>query len=99
MSDIGHIHSGGHARDIEPRPAKRPGRTEADQPGRSAQSPRREPDRIEISPVAREAGSDREIRADLVLRVREQIVRGVYETPEKIEATIDGLTNDLDTRA
>jgi hypothetical protein len=98
MSEIGHINSGSHARDLEPRPATRPHR-DASQPGRDAQAPRREPDRIEISSAARAHRDTSDVRADLVVRVREEIVRGVYESPARIEGTIDALLNEFDANA
>jgi hypothetical protein len=36
-----------------------------------------------------------EFRHDLVARVRRQIADGVYDTPEKWEATLDRLAEDL----
>lgn len=97
MSDIGHIHSGGHARDIEPRPSKRQAPASADQPGRAAHSPRREPDRVELSPAAQAGRDAGEIRAELVVRVREEIVRGVYESREKLDAAMDSLISEIKT--
>ncbi len=92
MSDIGHVQSGGHARNIEPRPLNRP--VAADQPGREAGSPRRQPDRVDLSPQAQAGRDAGEIRADLVLRVREEIVRGVYETPEKLDSAVSAMIKD-----
>ncbi len=37
-----------------------------------------------------------EIRLDLVARVRREIAEGVYETPEKWEAALDRLAQDLE---
>ena len=37
-----------------------------------------------------------EFRHDLVARVRRQIADGVYETPEKWQAALDRLTEDLE---
>ncbi|UYV13967.1 MAG: hypothetical protein NCW75_06670 [Phycisphaera sp.] len=99
MSDIGQVSSGSHARDIEPRPIARPDRDPGQQPGRNAQAPRREPDRIEISPAARAGRETSEIRAELVIRVREEIVRGVYESPARIEGTVDALLSEFDPNA
>ncbi|MEQ8316241.1 MAG: hypothetical protein RIE77_10230 [Phycisphaerales bacterium] len=94
MSDIGHVHSGGHARDIQPRPAGRPPAGTTEQPGRAAGAPRRQPDRVDLSPQARAGRDAGEIRADLVIRVREEIVRGVYETSEKLDSAVDALIDD-----
>lgn len=99
MSDIGQVNSGFHARDIDPRPINRSDRDPGQQPGRDAQAPRREPDRIELSPAARAGRDTSEIRAELVIRVREEIVRGVYESPVRIEGTVDALLNEFDPNA
>lgn len=97
MSDIGHVHSGGHARDIQPRPAGRTPAGGADQPGRAAGSPRRQPDRVDLSPQATAGRDAGEIRAELVIRVREEIVRGVYETSDKLDSAVDALIDDAST--
>jgi hypothetical protein len=99
MSDIGQINAGMHARDLDPRPVARPDRETAQQPGRHAQSPRREPDRVDLSPAARAIREDAQIRAELVVRVREEIVRGVYETPERLEGAIDAMLHEFDSNA
>ncbi len=98
MSNIGNINSGIHARDIEPRPISRPERDPGQQPGRSAHAPRREPDRIELSPAARAGRNNSSVvRDEIVIRVREEIVRGVYETPARLDGTVDALLADLNT--
>jgi|GEM_PF-5582970 len=97
MSDIGQVNSGFQARDLEPRPVSRPDRDAGTQPGRDAQAPRRESDRIELSAAARAGRDSSEIRAEVVIRAREEIVRGVFETPERIEGTIDALFREFDT--
>ena len=38
---------------------------------------------------------DEDIRWDLVHRIRAEIALGIYETPERIDATIDGLVEEL----
>jgi len=35
------------------------------------------------------------VRADLVQKVKEQIAAGTYETPERVEATVDRLMEEL----
>ena len=35
------------------------------------------------------------VRADLVARVKDEIAAGTYETPDKLEVTIDRLLKDL----
>ena len=94
MADIGHINSSFGARDIDPRPTGRAAQDSGRAPGRDAQAPRREPDRVELSPAA-QARLDGDIRADIVVRVREEIVRGVYDTPERFEAAADAMIERL----
>jgi hypothetical protein len=38
-----------------------------------------------------------EVREDLVLRVRQEIEEGVYDTPEKFEAALDRLADRLES--
>ena len=55
-------------------------------------------DEVEISPAgeaAAQAVEGGEIRADLVARVRSEIAAGTYETPEKLDAALEGLLNEL----
>jgi negative regulator of flagellin synthesis FlgM len=55
-------------------------------------------DVVEISTAAMLAAKIHEIpeiRADLVARVKAEIAAGTYETPERLEAAIDGLMADL----
>ncbi len=55
-------------------------------------------DRVDISPAAEAAVSateNSEIRSDLVARVRNEIASGTYETPEKLDAALDGLLNEI----
>ena len=94
MADIGHINSSLGARDIDPRPAGRPAAESGRAPGRDAQALRREPDRVELSPAA-QARLEGDIRAEVVVRVREEIVRGVYDTPERFEAAADAMIDRL----
>ncbi len=39
---------------------------------------------------------DDDIRYELVERVRREIAEGVYDTPEKWEAALDGLARDVE---
>lgn len=64
----------------------------------------RQPDTVELSSQARQASqasqADRgegieAIRMDVVARVRAEIAAGTYETPQKIEALLDKLLEDL----
>ncbi len=55
-------------------------------------------DSAELSPVARylsELKAGPAIREDLVARVREDIESGTYETPEKLDAVLDDLAEDI----
>mgnify|MGYP001155951306 CR=1 FL=1 len=98
MSEIGHINSspgaGLGARDLNPRPSNRQAPDAARAPGREAQSPRREPDRIDLSPAA-QSRLDDGIRAEIVVRAREEIVRGEYDTPERFEAAVDAMIDAI----
>jgi negative regulator of flagellin synthesis FlgM len=55
-------------------------------------------DQVEISPAAEaaiEASQGDDIRSDLVARVRSEIAAGTYETPDKLNAALDGLLDEL----
>lgn len=55
-------------------------------------------DKVEISSAgeaASLAAESGDIRADLVARVRGEIANGSYDTPDKMEAALDGLLNEL----
>jgi anti-sigma28 factor (negative regulator of flagellin synthesis) len=55
-------------------------------------------DVVEISAAAELAAKIQEIpdvRADLVARVKQEIEAGTYETPERIEAAVNKLLDDL----
>ena len=58
-------------------------------------------DRVDLSASARriadEAGT-MEIRLDKVMAVRDAIAQGTYETPEKIEAAVDRMLDDVLTK-
>ncbi len=61
--------------------------------------PARSKDQVELSQVARhlsvlKAGTPE--RAELINRVREDIDAGKYDTPERFEAAIDGVIEDLE---
>jgi len=58
----------------------------------------RSEDRVELSAAAR-AASLRDlgpIRAERVAEIREQIRSGTYETPERLEAAVSRLLEELD---
>ena len=64
----------------------------------SSKSTARPSDEVDISPAgqaAAQAAEGGEIRADLVARVRSEIAAGTYETPEKLDAALEGLLNEL----
>jgi negative regulator of flagellin synthesis FlgM len=55
-------------------------------------------DKVEISPAAEEAiriAEAAEDRQSLVARIRQQIAAGTYETPEKLNAAVDRLLDQL----
>ena len=55
-------------------------------------------DQVDISPAAEaavEAAESGNFRADLVARVRNEIAAGTYETPEKLDAALDNLLDQI----
>ena len=55
-------------------------------------------DQLDISPAAEAAAQAAEggdIRADLVARVRSEISAGTYETPDKLDAALSGLLDEI----
>jgi len=61
--------------------------------------PARSKDQVELSNVARylsELKTGPAVRSDLIDRVRQEIDAGRYDTPEKLEAAIDGIKEDLE---
>ncbi len=69
-------------------------RSNGAKPASSATGPT---DQVDISPAGEAAAQAAEgtVRADLVARVRSEIANGTYETPEKLDAALDGLLNEL----
>jgi hypothetical protein len=61
--------------------------------GRKVRRPRERV--IATGSEARGRSTDKSVRTDLVGRVRREIAAGTYETPDKIDSAIDGLTRDL----
>lgn len=66
----------------------------------NAQAPaaNRGADRVEISAAAQEASQTSEagdIRHDLVNSIRNQIAAGTYETPEKMNAALERLLDQI----
>ncbi len=63
-----------------------------------ARAPRQQ-DQVELSNVARylsELKAGPAERAELISRIREEIDAGQYDTPEKFDAVIDGIKEDLE---
>ncbi len=61
--------------------------------------PARSKDQVQFSNVARylsELKTGPAERSDLIDRVRQEIDAGQYDTPEKLEAAIDGIKEDLE---
>lgn len=59
----------------------------------------RAPDRVELSSRARflnQLKNEAPERTDLIARVREEIENGTYETPEKLDAAVDAIKEDLE---
>ncbi|MDX2017447.1 MAG: hypothetical protein SFY95_07400 [Planctomycetota bacterium] len=62
----------------------------------STASARRVVDAVEVSPQAQARAAELSgVRWDKVKAARELIAKGAYETPERLEATIDALLKDL----
>jgi len=67
-------------------------------PGLAARAPAEIADVVEISTASMLAAKIHEvpgIRAELVARVKAEIQAGTYETPERLDAAVDGLMKDL----
>ena len=65
----------------------------------SGSGQRRGDDKVELSTAAQLLGRLNElpdVREDLVAKVREQILNGSYETPEKLDAALSELAKDLE---
>jgi negative regulator of flagellin synthesis FlgM len=68
------------------------------QPAKEAAKTPATGDRVEISPAAEaairaaEAGG---IRQDLVSRIRAEIAAGTYETPEKLDAALERMIDEI----
>jgi len=69
-------------------------RTQANQPTTAS----RAADRVEISPAAEAASRAAEagdIRTDLVNTIRSQIAAGTYDTPDKMDAALSRLLDQI----
>ena len=90
MNNIQPIHPSAAPKAIEPAGAVANGKPPAE--------PAQISDTVEISAIARLAAKIQEIpdvRAELVARVKAEIAAGTYETPERIEAAVDRLMEEL----
>lgn len=60
-------------------------------------SPAATSDQLDISPAAAQAAdaADDGIRSDLVAQIREQIANGTYETPERVDAAVSRLLDEI----
>jgi negative regulator of flagellin synthesis FlgM len=61
-------------------------------------TPARSADRVDISPAAEaaiQAAESSEIRLELVNSIRAQIANGIYETPDKLNAAVDRLLDEI----
>jgi negative regulator of flagellin synthesis FlgM len=90
ISGTTHVH-GPHGINA-PHALRRPSETPPTQP---AQPP---VDRVEISPAAEaalQAAESGAIRQDVVDRVRAEIAAGTYETPDKLDAALDRLLDEI----
>ncbi len=70
-------------------------RANSPQSGKAAAGPA---DQLDISPAAEaaiQAAEGGKIRPDLVARVRGDIASGTYETPEKLDAALDRLLDEV----
>lgn len=72
-------------------------------PPRFSQAPSNQPenvgtDLVEISPTGRMLSTlngEDTVRAERLATIRQQIIDGSYETPDKIDITVDRLLEDL----
>ncbi len=74
------------------------GTTRAARPHSQAASPVRGSDRAEFSQAAQLLSKLAElpdVRQDLIDRVRAELADGNYDTPDKVEALLDSLIEDL----
>jgi len=93
MANVNGIHGSTGPGAVEP--ARAAGRSVA------AAKPHQAGDTVEISLAARLAMKVREIpdvRTELVERVKGQIEDGTYESPERIDATVERLLDELGGR-
>ncbi|MEM6854764.1 MAG: flagellar biosynthesis anti-sigma factor FlgM [Planctomycetota bacterium] len=69
-----------------------------ERPAASSTDVSRGSDQIELSDTAKilaKLSDLPEVREDLVARIKAEIADGKYETPDKLDAAIEGLAQDL----
>lgn len=52
-------------------------------------------DQLDISPEAAAASQAGDVRTDLVARLKGEIASGAYETPDKLDAALDRLLDEI----
>ncbi|TWT33647.1 hypothetical protein KOR34_34800 [Posidoniimonas corsicana] len=68
----------------------------SNRPSQGASAPRPQTvDQLDISPEAAAASGAGEVRTDLVNSLKSQIASGAYETPEKLDAALDRLLDQI----
>ncbi len=97
MNEASQVQSAAAGRAAEPVQNRR----ESIAPAKARQATiQRESDNVEVSEAAVFLSKLREqpgIRADLVAKIRGEIARGDYDTPEKLSQAIDDLIDDVET--
>jgi hypothetical protein len=74
------------------------GGVERERPGSAGALSVREDDKVELSEMALYLSKLRELppeRSELIGRVKAEIEAGVYDTPDKLDGTLDELLDDL----
>lgn len=69
-----------------------------EKPAAPAAETSRGSDQVDLSSTARifaQLNDTTGVRQELVARIREEIEAGTYETPEKLDAAVEGLAQDL----
>ena len=90
--------AGGRDRSMN-RPISRRGRGAAGRSGRIRRNPlpsKIGTDRLKEGPPVNPQLADADVRHELVSRVRQEILAGTYDTPEKFEEALDRLASRLD---
>jgi flagellar biosynthesis anti-sigma factor FlgM len=96
MSIVNNIAAGSSASRVEVFAAPRSRASST--PAETATTPTRESDTVNLSEQARYLDALREnkdVRVDLVQRIRAEIAAGTYESFDKFDKAVDGLIEDL----